>query len=114
MLKVLVRGLSVNLLLVRTASVVGSAGVAALELVDSLTTRVLLRANVSIEASVLCVVGVEATLVDAATIRLGVLNVTGHIADVGWSLTSVVLALAAATSGRVLASVEAKFLLGGG
>ena len=113
MFQVLIGNLSVDLLLVGTTRVI-SVSIAALELVDSLATRVLVGPDIRVEASVLRIVGVEATLADVAAIRLGVLDFASHIADVGGSLSGVVLAATATAGSRVLASVDAQLLLSGG
>jgi len=62
---------------IRTALSVGT-----LELVDSSTSRVLIRGDVGVEASVLVVGGAESTLADVAAVRLGVLVSAGHLVDV--------------------------------
>lgn len=114
LIKSLERVLVIDSLLARTAGIGTAFGGGTLELVDSSTSRVLVRANFRVEASVVLVVVVEATLVDVAASRLGVLVAGGDVIDVGGGLATVELAAAAAAGSRILASVHAHLLLSSG
>lgn len=113
LIKSLVGVLVINTLLASTASVRTALSVGALELVDSSTGRILVRADLGSETGVLLIIRRETTLVDVATVRLSVLVAVGNIVHIGRGLAGDV-ARATTAGSRVLAGVHAHLLLRGG
>ena len=100
-LQILVHVLVVNTLLSGATTSIGTArSLPVLHLALTNTARVVLAANVRIEAGVVLGVAVESTLVQVLALRLAVAQLTSHIGNIRRRLARVVLARVTTSVGR--------------